>query len=189
MFRLKCHLFLILILHVPGYSQHARLGQVTEYQIKAAFLFNFAKFVEWPNEAEADSTVPITIGLIGQDPFGKNLDQLVAHKAIKGRKLVIKRFRRVSDLEYCHILFISQSEKSRMANILARIRDFNILTVGEASWFAEQGGIINLVSRNNKVRFQINLEASYRAGLKISSRLLRLAEIVSDRYASGAREP
>lgn len=187
MFRLKCHLFLILILYVPGYTQNARLGQVTEYQIKAAFLFNFAKFVEWP--AEADSTLPITIGLIGQDPFGENLDQLAARKVIKGRKLRIKRFRRVSDLEACHILFISQSEKSNMPDILGRIKDLSILTVGEASWFAEQGGIVNLVSRNNKVRFQINVEASYRSGLKISSRLLRLAEIISDRYASRGREP
>ncbi|MBI4548186.1 MAG: YfiR family protein [Ignavibacteriae bacterium] len=153
----------------------------TEYQVKAAFLYNFAKFVEWSPETFSDTTTPIVIGILGEDPFEADLDTIVKDKNINGREFVVRRFQALKELEQCHILFISSSEQKDMPKILRRLRNSGMLTVSEVEHFAHIGGMINLVVEENKVRFEINVEAAEREGLKISSQLLKLARIVSEK--------
>ncbi len=157
----------------------------TEYEIKAAFLYNFAKFVEWPADAFADPRAPIVLGIVGEDPFGSSLDTLVSGKAVNGRGLVIKRLKPGSDLRNCNILFISSSEKKHLAQILASVNGASVLTVGEMDRFIQSGGAVNLLLEENKVRFEINLVVAARARLKISSKLLALARSVIEARNGG----
>lgn len=149
-----------------------------EYQVKAAFLFNFVKFVEWPAEAFADSNAPLVIGVLGDDPFGSALDQTISGKNINGRQLVIRRLKWGQDLRGCHVLFISSSERNRLSQIIQSLRGASVLTVGETGQFNQQGGIINFVLDASKVRFEINTGVAEQAHLKISSRLMSLAKNV-----------
>jgi hypothetical protein len=153
----------------------AQESQPTEYQIKAAFLFNFAKFVEWPPAAFAEATSPMVIGVLGENPFGDDLEQTIRGKTINNRPLVIKEFRSPAEATNCHVLFISTSEKQRLPEILKSLHGASVLTVGETDRFTETGGMINFVAEGNKIRFQINEVAAKSAGLKISSKLLSLA--------------
>ncbi len=152
----------------------------TEYQIKAAFLYNFAKFVEWPADAFPDPHAPIVVGIVGEDPFGSVLDKIVLGKSVNGRELLIKRFKPGPDLRNCHILFISSSEKKHLAPILESLQGSSVLTVGETDRFVQSGGVVNFILEENKVRFEINSDAAGRARLKISSKLLALARIVAN---------
>ncbi|MFQ5639976.1 MAG: YfiR family protein [bacterium] len=181
------HISLFLIIftfNTAGYAQNSKITRATEYGIKAAFVFNFAKFVDWPDEAFVDATQPIVIGVVGRDPFGLNLVQTVRGKTVKGRNLVVKRFTRIEDLDFCNILYISSSEKKRMTRIFKKIKDSSVLTIGETKGFAYEGGMIHLFNMDNKVRFEINVKTAERAGLKISSRLLKLAKIVEDDHTN-----
>jgi len=150
----------------------------SEYSVKAAFIYNFAKFVEWPSEAFGDGSAPLIVGVLGQDPFGSALDQAIAGKTVNGRPLLIQRLTWGQDLRACHILFISQSERKRLAQILGSLQGTNILTISEMVPSNQQSGIINFVIDQNKVRFEINPTAAEQARLKISSRLLTLAKVV-----------
>jgi uncharacterized protein DUF4154 len=154
-----------------------RAQSAGEYELKAVFLYNFAKFVEWPTSASA-GTHDIVLGIIGTDPFGEILDQTISGKTVNGRWLVIRRFRRAEDAKDCQIVFISSSEKKRLDSILESLQGAHVLTVGETPGFAQQGGIINFVLEDNRIHFEINVEAADRANLKISSKLLSLAKIV-----------
>ena len=157
-------------------------GQAPEYQVKAAFLFNFAQFVDWPAPPEAvpDSAAPLVIGILGADPFGGFLDATVRGERLGARPFVLRRYGKVEDIEECDILFISRSEGQRMRAILASLKDRPILTVSDADRFAERGGMIRLVTdRRHHIRLEINLEAAQGAHLTISSKLLRVAEIVA----------
>lgn len=178
-------LIFLLSLSTWGQGQNANDATFSEYEIKAAFLYNFAKFVDWPEEVFADSTKSIRIGVLGKDPFGEILDETIANKIVKGKPLSIKRFSDAESMEYCHILFISSSEREDIRDIIAGLANMSILTVGDMDKFAEQGGIINLFNQDNKVRFNINLDAAERANLRISSRLLKLAEIVFNSRTNG----
>lgn len=149
-----------------------------EYQVKAVFLFNFSQFIEWPPGALPAGQSPLIIGVLGEDPFGSSLDELVRGERVSNHPLVVKRFRQVAEITACHILFVSQSEAKQLDQIFAYLKGRNILTVGEAENFALRGGMIRFVTENNKVRFRINLEAARDANLTISSKLLRAAEIV-----------
>ncbi len=151
----------------------------TEYQVKAAFLYNFAKFVEWPSDAFADPRSPIVLGILGEDPFGALLSEMVAGKTVNGRRLEVRHFRRGENFRDCHILFISSSEKRSVPLILGSLGGMSVLTVGETEGFAASGGTINLFLEQNKVRFEVNVEAATRSRLKISSKLLALARIVT----------
>ena len=148
-----------------------------EYQVKALFLYNFAKFVDWPPNMRAD---PICIGILGDDPFGDALDQTVKGKTVNGRNFVVKRLQRQEDGEGCHIVFISASEKKKVRAILNGLGRCNVLTVGDVEGFAAAGGVINFEIVDSKVRFEVNIDAAERAGLKLSSKLLNLAKIVRD---------
>lgn len=174
-----------LILFAFFSSIQALYAQVTEYKIKAAYLFNFAKFVEWPESSFPDSSETIKIGILGQDPFLETLNQTVAGKTVKGRKFTVRRFKKVQDLEFCHILFISASERRRLPQIIRKIKGSSTLTVSEVNNFIDSGGIIRLLNKDNKVRFEIGLPAAQQADLKISSRVLRLAENQKDLQTNG----
>lgn len=154
--------------------------EFSEYEIKAAFLFKFIKFVEWPESSFSSDTEPIIIGVVGKDPFGRNLDDTISGKTVKNRPIVIKRFKRYENIGRCHVLFISSSEKKRFFLILKQLMRRPVLTVSDTRNFARNGGMINLFTRNRKIRFQINLTSVETSGLKISSRLLRLADIIKE---------
>lgn len=145
-------------------------------EIKAVYLFNFAKFVEWPPEAFADPQAPLVIGVLGADPFGALLDQTVAGETIGLHPIVVKRFARVEALESCHILYISASERARLPRILDRLGGANVLTVGEMDRFTRLGGIINFREERGTVRFEINRAAADQARLKLHAQLLKVAQ-------------
>jgi hypothetical protein len=149
-----------------------------EYEVKAAFLYRFAQFVEWPNSAFSTADAPVAIGVLGDDPFGAVLDQLVQGEIIHGRKVVVRRSSGIDDLKTCHVLFVSKSEKDRTPQILGALANAPVLTVGEIDGFAGRGGMINFYIQDNKVRFEINPDAARRCGLKISSKLLGLGRLV-----------
>lgn len=149
-----------------------------EYQIKAVFLLNFARFVDWPPEAFPDAAAPLRIAVLGDDPFGAFLDDAVRGETVNNRSVVVQRFRRIEELGSCHVLFISRSETPRLDEVLSALRGRDILTVSDADRFALNGGMIGFVKRDAKVRLQINIEAAKAAKLAISSKLLRPAEII-----------
>jgi hypothetical protein len=167
----------LLLSGTPGHA--AETGNYKEYQIKAAFLYNFTQFIEWPTNAFPEAGTPLKIGILGNDPFGKTLDDLVRDEKVNGHPLVVNRYRRVEEAKDCHILFVCQSEMSRMDDILHALKGRAILTVGESEGFAKNGGIIRFITEKNKTRLRINAPAAKDANLIISAKLLRLAEIVT----------
>src|SRR5713226_7814848 len=125
---------------------------LSEYQIKAAYLFNFLKFVEYPNESFADPLAPIVIGVVGEDPFGSALPQVIIGKTVQGRDLVIRKYHSGEDLRGAHILFISPSEKKRQPMILSSLRGSSVLTVADTEGFLDAGGMIQFLNENDRVR-------------------------------------
>lgn len=169
-------LHLSLALLVSAVSTRAQPTRPSEYQLKAAFLFNFAKFVDWPPTAFATNSSPLVIGVLGEaNPFGEDLAKTVRNKTINHRPLQVKEIQAVTEATNCHILFICTSEKKRWPEIFAGLRQTPALTVGETDRFLQSGGMINFVLERNRIRFEINDEAAKKAGLKISSKLLGLA--------------
>ena len=150
-----------------------------EYQLKAVFLFNFAQFVEWPATALRDPRAPLVICILGEDPFGSYLDETVRGETVNNHPLTVQRYGRVEEITTCHILFVSRSEDGRLGRILPALKGRGILTVGDAERFATRGGMIRFVTEQNRIRLRINLAAAEADSLKISSKLLRPAEIVS----------
>jgi hypothetical protein len=157
----------------------AQAPPAQEYQLKAVFLFNFAQFVEWPPSAFPAPDTPLVIGVLGKDPFGSYLDEVVRGETINNHPLTVRRYRRVEDITTCHILFIGRPEQERLEPVLDSLKGRSILTVGDAESFARRGGMIRFVTDSNRIRLRINLEAAETASLKLSSKLLRPAEIVS----------
>jgi len=185
----------VLVLFI-GSQARADSTASREYQVKAAFLYNFIKFVDWPKEKTADSNEPIIIGIIGNDPFGDAFDA-IKDKQVKDRKIVINRFKGLDELEKstekhpqieaireCHLLFICRSEKQNLTETINLVKDHSVLTVGDMEGFLESGGIIRFVMEEKKVRFEINVTAAKRAKLKIRSQLLRLAKRVVEEKPS-----
>jgi hypothetical protein len=147
-----------------------------EYLIKAAFLYNFAKFTEWPETAFAHANAPLTICVVGRDPFGAALDSLNG-KIIKGRTVAIFRLPDTAGAAACQVIFISESERERLATILRSLRGQPVLTVADMPDFARAGGIINLKTNpDERIRFDINVGIAQQAGLRLSSKLLSLAD-------------
>ena len=168
-----------------GLAGLSALGQVAqEYDLKAAFLCKFALFVEWPTNAFPDAQTPITIGVLGTDPFGKSLGEAVRNGIVQKRKLDVETYSSVEGItkladetnRTCHILFVSQSESGKLGRIFAGLKDRHILTVGESDRFCQSGGIIQFVIVENKIRFIINQDAAKAAKIKLSATLLDLAE-------------
>ena len=154
--------------------------RTSEYQLKAVFLFNFVQFVDWPPSAPQDSQPPppLLIGILGDDPFGAFLDETVRGERLGARPIQVRRYRRIADIEECNILFISRSENERVAEILSAVKNRPVLTVSDGDGFASQGGIIQFFTDKNRIRIRINLDAAQAANLTISSKLLRVAEVV-----------
>jgi hypothetical protein len=179
----KKYFVFILVAALSGVHRGTGSAQnfaTSEYEIKAAFLFNFAKFVEWPPQAVNDTVRSFVIGILGKDPFGDALEQTIGEKTVRGAVIRITRLSRLGDLRSCDILFISESEQNNLPGILEKIADQSILTVSDMPDFAGRGGMIHLYTENNKVRFIIHTQAAEKAGLKLSAKLLTLAKILSD---------
>ncbi len=159
---------------LPGFE--ARAANVpTEFQVKAAFLFNFLKFTEWPASAFPDAAAPLIIGVVGNDPFGRTLDDLVKGERIKQHPLVVRRFRSGEDCTPCHVLFISRSEQASLPDLLGSLKQKPVLTISDLDQFCQQNGMVNLVlSAEGKVKPEINPGVVHDAGLEISSKLLNL---------------
>ena len=173
-------IIIILICYSIGISNSYADQKDKEYHIKAAFLLNFAKFMEWPSHAFSDTSTPLILCILGKDPFDKAL-KTIEDKIAKERRLVIKKASCIEDMKECHILFISTSEKKNLSVILSKIKGLPILTVAETKNFCQSGGIVNFIVVKNKIRFEINVEAAKRIGLKISSKLLKLSKIIKER--------
>ncbi len=149
-----------------------------EYHLKAAFLFHFSQFIEWPPQAFAAPGSPFIIGILGEDPFRALIDQTVAGEKVKDHPIVVHRFATVNDILPCHILYISEKPEGFIPGLFALLPAKYTLTVGDQYAFARVGGIIRFQTLNKKIRLQINLSAAKAADLNISSKLLRLADIV-----------
>jgi YfiR/HmsC-like len=152
----------------------------TEYQVKAVFLFNFSQFVDWPAGSFPDGRAPLVIGVLGKDPFGATLDEIVRGETVNGRPLEVRRYGSAEQIDdACHILFIERSQEERFDGVLAALKGRSVLTVGDFEGFARRGGIIRFVTVGNKIRLRVNLAAAQDAKLTISSKLLRPAQIVA----------
>ena len=151
----------------------------TEYQVKAAFLFNFVRFVEWPPPGNGVND-PLVIGIFGKNPFGDALDQLVSGKSVNGRPLIVRRISDASGLRSCNLVFFPASDARRFGEVAATLANLTVLTVGESDGFATRGGMINFVVKGGRVLFEANPAAAARSHLKISSKVLQLAMIVKD---------
>ena len=158
--------------------QQGQSKQLPEYVVKAGFLYNFAKYVEWPAESFEKPETPISIAIVGADPFGAELDKALKDKRAQERGFVIHRYRSPADLQACHILFIPKSEKARVADILKKVEGWATLTVGEDEGFAKGGGAVNILIEKEKPRLEVNPDVAEKAKLTISAKLLKLATLV-----------
>ena len=166
----------VVVLFLSG--TRAQSPTAGEYQVKAAFLFNFAKFVEWPASSFSDASAPLRICVLGRDPFGEELRNITKKKTVNGHKLEVSQVFDLQMARTCQILFIASSETARLKQILASLRGTDALTVGDTKGFVEQGGMINFVLENSRVQFEVNRKAAEQGGLKISSKLLSVAKLV-----------
>jgi len=174
----------------PVDAQTGDAPDSSEYLIKAGFIYNFAKFVEWPSTSFPQQDSPIVIGILGTDPFGSVLDRIVADKKIGSRGFVVRRYKwskDLKDLRECQILFVSSSEKVHTDEVLEFVKWLPVLTIGETPGFAERGGVIRFTVEDNRVRFEVSVDAAHNANLNISSRLLTLAKIIPP--STSARNP
>ena len=149
-----------------------------EYQVKAAFLFHFAQFVEWPPDAFKNAAAPLTYCTVGEDPLNGALESVLSGKNIGTHPIRVEHVKQAQELQSCQILFIGIAEKKRLAATLESVKSSPVLTVGDSEHFIQQGGIIGFCQEENKIRFEINLGAAGSARLKISARLLSLAKTV-----------
>jgi hypothetical protein len=172
----KAVVLLFSLMFAIGFKYDAQGSQFTEYQIKAAYIYNFVRFVDWPPQAFASTNAPMVIGVLGENVFGGSLQQIINGKKINGHELQCVQMDSVTKATNCQVLFISDSEKSHLSKILGQLQGTSVLTVSEADNFIGDGGMIYLfIDEENKVRFQINNNAARKAGLTISSKLLSLA--------------
>ncbi|PYT18188.1 MAG: DUF4154 domain-containing protein [Acidobacteria bacterium] len=160
-------------------------GSLSEYQIKAAYLYYFSTYVDWPPESLSRTGEPLVIGVLGVDPFGAILDDTLRGKTINNRRFVVKRFQNIKEARDSHLLFISTSERDRLPSILKALEGAAVLTVGEIDQFASRGGQIAFRMEDKKVRFDINIAAVERARLKISAQLMKLGRIVEESGRQG----
>ncbi len=198
-------LALVLFIAAIAPKAWASSAASSEYEVKAAFLYNFIKFVDWPGEETADSSEPISIAIIGKDPFGKAFKP-IEDKLIKDRKVVVERFKGLEELEKsgakdkseqhpqidairkCHLLFICRSEEEKLEETINLVKGHSVLTVADTEGFLESGGIINFLIEKKKVRFEISVAAAKDAKLKVRSQLLRLAKrIVGEKQSDEAK--
>lgn len=147
----------------------------SEYEVKAAYLYNFAHFVQWPRNAPSASAKTFGICVLGADPFGRVLDDTVAGEMIDGKSVIVRRISQAKDAAGCRIIFIGESEASNLAEVLSSLSSDNALTVSDIALFTDHGGMIGLITEGRHVRFEVNMAAARRADLGLSSQLLKLA--------------
>ena len=169
---------LILVSALCGVLLPSAFGQVEEYTVKAAFLYNFAKFVDWPAQAFRSPVDPISICVLGQNPFGHSLEDVVRGQVVHGRSFRVRQVPEIAPNGACQILFVGANERRRFLSEAANLKGASTLTVGESRGFAAEGGMVNFKLEDGKVRFEINLEAAEQAQIHISSKLLSLADLV-----------
>jgi hypothetical protein len=150
-----------------------------EYQVKAVFLFNFTRFVEWPPQAFATPGGPFVIGILGDDPFGARLDDVTRNERIGEHPLIVRRYRHAEEIGDCQMLFVGRDESAGLGKVVERLNHRAVLIVSEIEGSAEHGAMIQFATESSHVRLRINADAARGAGLVISSKLLHLAEIVS----------
>jgi hypothetical protein len=172
-------LILMLLLASAATTLAADPETLTEYQIKAGFFFNFTRFVEWPEDAFATPTSPIVVCIVGETPLTDLLTGVAVGKVVNGRAVSITRVKPADDFRVCNLLFISEAAERRTGEILPRLRKSHTLTVGETPGFPRAGGMINFSVQDNKVKLEMNLDATTRAGLKINSKLIAVSRLVS----------
>ncbi len=155
-------------------------SSATEYNVKAVFLFNFAQFVSWPESAFTSANAPLVIGILGDDPFGTYLDKTVRNEKVNGHPLEVRRFKDATDAKGTHILFINLPKADKLEKALGDLEGQNTLTVGDTPNFAKSGGMIRFFMDNSKIRIRVNLDEVKDADLTISSKLLKLAEVIQN---------
>jgi hypothetical protein len=151
-----------------------------EYQVKAAFIFNFTQFVQWPDNAFNGSDDVFTIAIVGGDPFNGALEHAVAGKTVGSHRIVFRHFDNAADVQPCQLLFVPSTEDGELTAIMNKLGNVPVLTIGESEVFPRMGGEMRFYTEENKVRFEINMDAIGKSGLKISSKLLRLAKIFTN---------
>ncbi len=171
-------LFAVILLFQGAVCLAAEEQQFSEGEVKAGFVYNFLKFIEWPDEAYANARKTLTVGVLGSDPFGPALGQIDG-KVLRGMRIEIKRVSLSKDLRNCNVLFIGTSEKANLPQIMEIIKGASVLTIGDTEGYGKQGVIVNFFMEQNKVRFEINSDKARQARLTVSSKLLRLARIVT----------
>lgn len=162
-------------------SAHA---QPSEYEVKAAFLYNFARYVEWPRASFAGDNSPVAICVLGPSPFAGALERVTAGKTVSGRAFVIREWSDSAPGDRCHILFVPSAARKPFRSLPPALKSSGVLTVGEAEGFAADGGVLNFILEDGKIRFEINPQAAAREQLRISSRLLSLARITPNKDAA-----
>jgi YfiR/HmsC-like len=156
---------------------HSASASPSEYALKSVFLYNFCRFIDWPDSAFASPNEPFIIGIIGDDPFGPLLNEAIEGEKYHNRPIRIDHFRTPADIKRCHLLFVSHAGAGRVDSVLAAVAGKSVLTVSETEDFLNRGGMITLTAEQNRVRLRINLAALESANLAVSSKLLRVAEI------------
>ncbi len=164
---------------------HAQQSKPTEYQVKAAYLYNFGRFVKWPPGLAADKGDSFLVCVLGRDPFGSILDSTLAGEALEGKPVVIRRIAKPQDAADCRILFVSSTEENHLKEILAAIDQAGVLTVSDIPGFSRRGGMIQFVVEGDRIRFEINLATAESAKLVLSSELLKVAAAVRRNTRSG----
>lgn len=175
-----CRIYQMVLLIVLTFSASTNVQAQTtpEFQLKAVFMYNFTRFVEWNPGSFESYNDPFIITIIGNDPFGSYLEETVRDEKIGRHPIVIRRVDDIRSVETCHILYINEKDPPRIRQILAGLQNRNILTVSDAPNFASLGGVIGFYTENNRIRMQINTAAARNAQLNISSKLLRVAKII-----------
>jgi hypothetical protein len=161
-----------------GVTDGAAAAPARECEIKAAFLYNFTKFVDWPPSTFPDSGAPIVIGVLGDSPCAQALERLVKDRKVNGRKIVVRPIASAEDAKLTHLLFVGSAHEAQFAGLKPAIETLPVLTVGESPGFATLGGAVDFVPQGDNIRFEINIGAVERAGLKISAQLQKLATVI-----------
>ena len=173
------------LLFTPSASPRGDAPAALEYEVKAAFLYHFAQFTDWPEAAFGETASTLVIGVLGDDPFGEALDLAVRGKTVQGRVLAIQRFAEAEDVGPCQILFVSSPGTRHLRPVLDALRGRQVLTVGETEHFLSDGGMVRFFEEDQRVRFEVNLDAAERSGLKISAKLLKVARVVRETGGKG----
>jgi len=173
---------LLSLLFAAPVSFQGQAQSASEYELKAMFLYNFPKFIEWLPESFSNDAAPFVVGVLGNDPFSGQLDQMLNGKSLNARTVIVKHFKWGQNLRECQLLFISGSEQKRLGQILESLKGTSVLTVSDINSFCQKGGVIGLELENKKIQFIVNLDTADQARLRISSKLLSLAKrVLGDR--------